>query len=248
VKIHNCAQLSEEWHQLRLGIPTSSQFHRIVTPAGKLSSQADEFLNRLLAEWMLGAPCEEVETKWMQHGHEYEEQAAAAFQFATELDTEPIGFITTDDRLIGSSPDRVVVGGKRGVELKCPSPQVHVGYMRTRKIADKYKPQVQGQLLVCEFESGFLQSYCPPLPTVIVETARDEKYLVLLEAALRDFVDRMLEARADLEQRFGPFKRPEPKPEGKPWITEEDIRRAFPGMNYSDNQTDERGWDPAAMQ
>ncbi|HWR52946.1 MAG TPA: YqaJ viral recombinase family protein [Bryobacteraceae bacterium] len=234
--IHQCQQGSEDWYRLRLGIPTASEFFRLVTPTGKLSSQADTYMNHLLAEWITGAPLESVETSWMQHGHEYEAQAAASFAFETDLETETVGFITTDDGMIGASPDRIVVGGRLGVELKCPSPQVHVGYMRHGAIDDKYRPQVQGQMLVAGFEAVYLQSYCPGLPTVVIRTDRDEKYLETLSGALCEFVERLLTARADLEKRYGPFKRicepPKPDPMAGEFLSaadaEEIVRRAFP--------------------
>lgn len=209
--VHNCAQGSEGWHRLRLGIPTASEFHRIITPTGKLSTQAGDYMNRLLAEWALGRPCESVETHWMEHGSDLEPMAAASFEFETGLETEEVGFITTDDGLIGASPDRLIRGHKRGLELKCPSPQVHIGYMLSRGVDERYKPQVQGQMYVCEFELVYIQSYCPPLRTVIVEVPRDEEYITKMRTALDEFTTRMLEARADLERRFGPFERPEPE-------------------------------------
>ena len=50
-------QRSEQWFRVRLGIPTASEFKRIVTPKGwKLSTQAEGYCHRLLAEWMLDAP------------------------------------------------------------------------------------------------------------------------------------------------------------------------------------------------
>jgi hypothetical protein len=41
MKIHNCTQGTEEWRKLRAGIPTASEFHKIITPkTGQLSKQA----------------------------------------------------------------------------------------------------------------------------------------------------------------------------------------------------------------
>jgi hypothetical protein len=46
VIVHNVSQLSDEWHRLRMGIPTASEFGRIITPKTmKLSAQAPEYMN-----------------------------------------------------------------------------------------------------------------------------------------------------------------------------------------------------------
>src|SRR6478609_9609842 len=57
MKIHDVAQRSPEWHALRLGKPTASEFHKIITPkTGKLSAQARKFACRLIAERLLNEP------------------------------------------------------------------------------------------------------------------------------------------------------------------------------------------------
>jgi hypothetical protein len=56
MKIHNVDQGSPEWHALRCGVPTASEFSKILTPKTmKLSEQAPAYMYRLLGEWMLGA-------------------------------------------------------------------------------------------------------------------------------------------------------------------------------------------------
>ena len=52
-------QGSTEWIEARLGIPTASGFHRIITPTGKLSASRDAYEGELLAEWALGRPVTE---------------------------------------------------------------------------------------------------------------------------------------------------------------------------------------------
>ena len=39
--VHPCQQGTVEWTEARLGIPTASEFSRIVTATGKLSKQRD---------------------------------------------------------------------------------------------------------------------------------------------------------------------------------------------------------------
>jgi hypothetical protein len=206
-------QRSEQWDKLRLGIPTSSAFSRIVTPKnGNLSTQADGLMDELLAEWLFGGSLEDPESEyrsqWMQRGVFLEQQARSSYEFETGQTVRLCGFVTTDDGLIGASPDGIV-GDYGGLELKVPSPKIHVGYMRTGKIEQDYRPQIQGLMLVTERAWWDVQSYCPPFPTKIIRVPRDEEYIGKLRQALSDFTCRMLEARAKMLYEYGPFLRPE---------------------------------------
>jgi YqaJ-like recombinase protein len=204
-------QRSARWFEIRLGVPTASEMDRILTPGGKPSKQADAYMNRLLAEWVLGEPItSDIDTPWMEHGREYEEAAVRAFEFQTDLETSPVGFVTTDDGLIGCSPDRLV--GEIGtLELKCPAPNTHIGYLLSTSVADDYRVQNQAQMWICEREKSWVSSYHPKMPPIILPIDRDEKFIAQLSSAVRTFVDVMLQRRIELETRFGPFVRPEPK-------------------------------------
>lgn len=199
-------QCSEAWFQARLGLPTASEFKKIVTPGGKLSTQCEGYLDELLAEWILGVPLENFSSEWMLRGQELEPQARKAYEFLTDSKVEKIGFVTTDDGLVGASPDGFV-GERRLLEIKSPSERVHVGYMRHREIDAEYRPQVQGQLWVCEREAQDVISYHPRLPVVVIPVERDEKYISFLSQALGQFCEKLLEARMQLEERYGPFTR-----------------------------------------
>src|ERR1700750_977546 len=50
---HDVAQYSEEYDRLKIGIPTSSNFHKIVTPQGKPSKQWRQYACILIAEPLL---------------------------------------------------------------------------------------------------------------------------------------------------------------------------------------------------
>jgi hypothetical protein len=212
-------QRSAAWHYSRLGIPTASEMDRIITPTGKpcRADTTQKYLNRLLAEWVLGEPIiSDYESEWMQHGRDHEDAAVKAFEFQTGLSTCEIGFVTLDDGMAGASPDRLVED-MGTLEIKAPAPQTHVAYMLHTNVADDYKVQNQAQMWICEREKSWVSSYHPKLPPVILEIPRDDKFIALLSSAVRGFVDVMLERRLELEQRFGPFTRPEPpQPKQKP--------------------------------
>jgi exodeoxyribonuclease (lambda-induced) len=200
---------------MRLGRPGSSEFHKIVTPGGKLSKQAEEYAYTLLAESMMGHPIDSVATQWMIRGQELEDAAIHAYEFETGMETSPGGIVTNDAGTYGCSPDRLV--GDCGVlEIKCPAPNTHVSYLISPESMEKEKtPQVQGQLLCSERMWVDLVSYHPEMPTVIHRVVRDEKYIDLLRTALNTFVELLLLLRAQLEDKYGQFPKivmPEDRP------------------------------------
>jgi hypothetical protein len=190
MKIHDVAQRSPEWHALRLGKPTASEFHKIITPkTGKLSAQARKFACRLIAERLLNEPLDLLDgIEAVERGKAMEPDAVAQYEFVEEIETQPVGFVTTDDGLVGASPDRMIVGAPAGLEVKCPLLPTHIGYWLDGP-GDEYRPQVQGQLWVAEFEWLDFYSYHPQMEPVRLRTQRDDAYIKLIEQALRDFND-----------------------------------------------------------
>lgn len=222
--LHNVVQGSPEWLMARLGKPTASEFHRILTPTGKPSKQATGYMMRLLAELMLGHPIEdEVETRWMQRGEDLEFKAVEQYEFLNDVETEAVGFITNNAGTIGASPDRLV--GTNGLlEIKCPAPNTQVGYLLYGNLDDAYYPQLQGQLYVVEKDWSDSFAHHPKLPPATIRGTRDEEYIAKLASALDAFVTELLEKRALLEQKYGAFPDLTPKPveHSNMFITDED--------------------------
>lgn len=200
MKIHNVVQGSPEWLALRSGIPTASCFDMIITPKGKLSSQAERYLNTLLAERLMGHPTVDVITSWMDRGQQLEAEAVAYYEGLRELDTERIGFITNDSGTIGASPDRFV-GDKGMLEIKVPKEHTHVGYLITRAVDAAYYPQVQGQLWISEREWLDIMSYHPEMPPAVIRVPRDEEYITNLSGAVEAFARDLARATAELREK-----------------------------------------------
>jgi hypothetical protein len=187
-------QGSDAWLHLRLGIPTASNFHKIVTPKKcELSKGATDYALRLIAERLLNATSESsIQNPWIERGKDLEPMAVQQYEFTHDVQTVPVGFITTDDGMIGCSPDRLVASDfKVALEIKCPSPHVHLGYL-LNGTDDDYKPQVQGQILVAELDRAELYSFHERMPPALIQNFRDADYLTKLDAALKLFNENML--------------------------------------------------------
>src|SRR5258706_10804251 len=190
MRIHAVDQGSAEWLKLRLGIPTASMFHKILTPkTQRISTQARGYAFRLVAEQILNESFSDLD--YLEHvarGKELEPQAVQMFEFEQELSTEPVGFITTDDLRLGATPDRLIIGEAAALEVKCPAPWTHLEYLVDGFGAD-YMCQVQGQAYVGEFEYVCRYSFHPAMPPKLVKTPRDEAFIGNLRTALDEFCD-----------------------------------------------------------
>ena len=194
------AQGSPEWAAARLGIPTASNFDKLITAkTGKPSASATPYLHRKIAEWMLGVSLDEAVSSFMERGADREAEAVAFYELNREVDTEEVGIILRDDRLAGASPDRLV-GADGLLEIKCPAAHTHIGYL-LGSVADDYRCQIQGQLYITERAWCDSLSYCPGLPPALVRVERDEAFISALSGAVDGFVERMLEARAEMIRR-----------------------------------------------
>lgn len=191
-KKHFVDQGTDEWRAIRIGLPTASNFHKIITPkTGKPSTQAREYMYRLIAERLLNEEMEDnTHTEWIERGKLEQPNAERQLQFTHNLELEPVGFVTTDDGRLGCSPDMLVVGKPEAVEIKCPAPWTQIGRLLDG-VGDDYRPQVQGQLLIGEFEFVHFYSWHPRMPPVYVKTVRDERYIRLLQPLLHAFLDEL---------------------------------------------------------
>jgi hypothetical protein len=210
--IADVMQGSDEWHRLRLGIPTASSFDKIVTPKKcQLSASAYKYALQLVAERLLNEPTMSLDASaWMERGREMEPDAVRQYEFAEDVKTVPVGFITDDAGTMGCSPDRIVLSEQRiGLEVKCPSPAVHLGYLLDGK-PDEYKPQVQGQILIAELDRADFYSFHPRMPAALIRTVRDDDYIDKLCSALGAF-NELLHELTERAKSLGAFQ-PSPTP------------------------------------
>jgi hypothetical protein len=178
----DCEQGTPEWLEARLGVPSASNFGRIVTATGKISTSKKAYMLDLLAEKLTGEGTDFVINKWMERGTELEPEAADLYSFITDRECVEKGFLLDDSKAFGCSPDRIVENG--GLEIKCPKPATHVEYLLAGKAPTKYLPQIQGCMLVTGALWWDFMSYCPGIKPLIVRVERDEEYITKLKAEL----------------------------------------------------------------
>lgn len=180
MRICSHEQGSPEWFEARLGVPSASMFSKIVTTKGTWSTQADSYINQLVAEQLTGEREEIYQSHHMIRGVELEPEARDMYCLMTNSEVQEVGFCLHDTLKAGCSPDGLV-GEHGGLEIKCPAPATHVEYLRGGVLPSRYKQQVMGCLWVTQRDWWDFMSYHPNMKPLIVRVERDEEYISALE-------------------------------------------------------------------
>lgn len=183
MQILELEQRSPEWYAARKGIPTASEFDKIITTTGKQSTQRKKYMLQLVGERLGGIVDEPYQSFAMLQGIEKEAEARALYELI-QSPIKTVGFCLADG--YGCSPDGFV-GDNGLVEIKCPLISTHVGYLLDNDVPTDYYTQIQGQLLVTGREWCDFLSYYPGLKPLIVRETPDEVFQKLLKKELEMF-------------------------------------------------------------
>lgn len=183
IRTYNMVQYTPEWWQTRRGVPTASQFDRILTPKTLKSSSAQEaYIHDLIAEtadlrpnWFTDRPMNAAQ----RHGLETEEEARRFYALETGLhdrggEVRMVGFVYHEELRVGSSPDGLI--GEDGVlELKCVQLPTQVSYvLDPEKLMMDYRCQCHGHLIVTGRHWVDLVSYAPGQDPVMIRVEPDD--------------------------------------------------------------------------
>ena len=224
---HRVIQGSQEWLRLRMGKPTASEFDRIITAVKAEPTKGEarrKYMLTLLCELILDAPRDQITTAAMDHGHEWESKARAAYEMMEGREVELCGFCTDEDGEYGASPDGFV-GEEGAIEIKSPDkPEIHCGYLMDPKtLVAAYRVQTQGQLYVTGRKWTDLISYFGGMPMVTVRVEPDPEFQVKLAEALRLFCIE-LALYVDIAKERGWIKPPRPEADhSRDFLSEADV-------------------------
>ena len=188
MRIIDCEQGTDEWLAARLGIPSASMYGKIITTQGKWSTQADSYINQLVAEVLTGERTPVYQNEHMTRGTELEPEARRMYEFISDNKVDEVGFCMHDTLEAGASPDGLI-GDDGGLEIKCPAASTHVEYLRGDTLPSKYKQQVMGCLWITGREWWDFMSYYPNMKPLIVRVECDEEYIAELEKCVTKTVN-----------------------------------------------------------
>lgn len=196
-------QNSPEWLAERCGKATASDFDCILAKGKGITR--GKYLSRLAVERLRGSPIGGgFSSQATKNGQEREPEAVALYEVRHSVWVDRVGFCRHDTLQLGASPDGLI--GEDGcVEAKCPGLDAHLEYLRlpAGEAPSTYKAQIQGVMWVCGRKWCDFISYSPdmpagPLQLVVRRVLRDQRYIDMLTAECRVFLDEVAELHAEL--------------------------------------------------
>lgn len=186
-EFYDVEQGSEEWHELRRGIPTASMFKVLMADTEEKKGRTT-YLHKLAGERITEQPATSFVNEYMEQGKVMEPEIRRQYGFLRDCEPVQIGFIRNGK--CGASPDSLI-GDDGMMEAKKAEPHILIPMLLKLKADPKYFPnehraQCQGNLMVAEAEWIDLIVWShPKLQPLIVRAHRDDPYI----ARLRDAVD-----------------------------------------------------------
>jgi len=190
MKILDCKQQTPEWFTARCGMPTSSNFDKILTADGKPSKQREKYLYTLAGEKVSGIKEDTYQSFAMQQGVIKEQEARDYYKMLYDVEVQEVGFCLADNGLYGCSPDGLI-GEGGGVEIKAPLIHTHVSYLINGKLLEDYYQQAQGSLFVTGRKWWDVMSYYPGLKPVIIRVTPDKAFHKALQVELELFTQEL---------------------------------------------------------
>lgn len=191
--IEECIQGSDDWHRLRCGVVTASNFGLILTKgSGKTRMR---YLKRLRDERLTGRKETGYQTDAMRRGVKLEPRARRAYTMQTGNAVQEVGFVfLCNKRQVGGSPDGLVAT-EGGLEIKCPLPSTHEKYLTTGQIPRAYMAQIQGNLWITGRRWWDFVSFSPEFEQsrrlLVRRVMRDNRYIQNLATEVTRFLDEL---------------------------------------------------------
>jgi len=183
-------QDTDEWILERIGLPTASDFEKIITMTGKPSKTQQAYALELAGEIITGRPALRFVTAKMKRAKEREPIARMTYEAIFDVEVMQTGICYKDEfKKYGYSPDGLVGGidGEGNLEIKDAEP--HIQLMRILEGWPSYEhyQQIQGGLFITERKWCDLMSYCEGIEPLVIRFFRDEPFIEALEKELDEF-------------------------------------------------------------
>jgi len=208
-EFHEIVQGEPEWFEARRGVITATRAAALLDTkkSGGFTAARDTMICEIAMERLGGDGRDPIiGGATLRRGHDYEDDAALAYEFETGMNTSACGFMVHKDyQQFGCSPDRLV--GKDGMlEIKVPTCiKKMVSYILEGNHAEEYLNQITHQLYVSGREWVDIMAYDNRAPTGLqtatyrlVKPASWSDYEVKLMAAdnaIEDMVQKLKSAR-----------------------------------------------------
>lgn len=191
-------QRTDDWFAARLGKVTASRVADVVakTKTG-VSASRGNYMAQLIVERLTGKPVESFSSSAMQWGTDTEPLARAAYEMATDMMVEEIGFVEHESiPMCGASPDGLV-GDDGLIEIKCPNTATHIETLINNTIDNRYVLQMQWQMACTDRKWCDFVSFDPRMPEAlqmkIIRVNFNEMLVTDLENQVEQFLNEVQE-------------------------------------------------------
>lgn len=187
LKDYDFDQGSEGWFNVRLGVVTASEMHKVLSKGqGKVRAS---YMRKLAAETLTGLAQDSFKSEAMDHGTATELQARAYYEFVTGSDVAETGFMFDDEIRVGYSPDGIMAA--RLLEIKCPNTSTHIEWIEKGVLPSSHKAQCQTGLMVADMDRLDFVSFDPRIKGAgsffCVEVFRDDDYIENMKSEVDRF-------------------------------------------------------------
>jgi predicted phage-related endonuclease len=197
--ISDVVQGSPEWFAERCGIPTCSNFDKLITTKGEPSKSRTKYMYQLAGERITGQREESYQSAAMQRGVELEAEARSFYELMTGETVQIVGLCYADKKKrYACSPDGLI-GEHGGIEIKCPQLSTAVEYLLKGVLPTEYYQQVQGSMAVTGRKWWDFVSYYPGMKPLIVRVERNEEFIKALKVELEIFCQELDEITEKLK-------------------------------------------------
>lgn len=194
MQIFEVEQRSQEWYDLRKGVFTSSEAHKLLGVKG-LGQTGETYALEKAIEIVEGFGDDELNTFDINRGIELEPYAFNKFNEVKSLDfikARKVGFIKLNGN-VGSSPDGLV-GKDEGLEIKCPRRDkfYKIVALGVSAVDKEYVQQMQHQMWVGNLNKFYFMNYIIEFGKEkwhILEFERDEKVINLLKERTNEAIE-----------------------------------------------------------
>jgi putative phage-type endonuclease len=184
--IHNFAQHTEEWYNIRKGKFTCSTLSDLFMD--KKTKGYNEAINKVVFERLTGEIPESFQNDYMRRGTELEPYARERYEMETFNIVQEVGFIDDGSGWFGYSPDGLL--NEDGlIEIKCPKFSTLIDFALTRKIPKEYMLQMQGGMLVSDRKYCDFICFHPKMGIITETVKRDEIMIGNIREALLIAID-----------------------------------------------------------
>jgi putative phage-type endonuclease len=185
-------QGTAEWQKLKLGVISASNISKVLAKKG--TETRNGYMMELIGQ-IATREFDEINSKALDWGKMNEVAARAAYEFEANAQIEQVGFIYNLDKRVGCSPDGLIKGKNKGLEIKCPiTAKVHADFLANDKVKPEYVYQVQFSMFVTGYEAWDFCSFHSKFKSSMLKIRtfeRDEELMERFANELGEFINEM---------------------------------------------------------